>query len=219
VPRYASTWNLPAWSVSIEFAAYLVFPFLMPAVLAVRRARVAVALAVLSVAVFVVGCIATGHHTPDLILKAGIVRMVAEFGAGCLLCRAMALGLRVPPLPAWLAIAAAALAIAALNASPFLAIPAFMLLLLLCMQGSPLGGLLFGNRISLFLGDISYSIYLVHWPLIVGFMHVLPGHWGIGVAVALIPVSYVSYRLVELPSRRWGRRAAARLIAPLPAPI
>jgi peptidoglycan/LPS O-acetylase OafA/YrhL len=219
VPRYASTWNLPAWSISIEFAAYLVFPFLIQAVLAVRRAWLAVSLALLGVALFAAGCIATGHHDPNLILKAGFVRMAAEFGAGCLLCRAAALGLRVPPLAGWLAIAAVGVAIAALHASAFLAIPAFMLLLLLAMQGDEASERLFGNRISLFLGDVSYSIYLVHWPLIVGFVHALPGHWRMGVAAALIPVSYVSHRIVEVPSRRWGRRAAARLITPAPAPI
>jgi peptidoglycan/LPS O-acetylase OafA/YrhL len=218
VPRYASTWNLPAWSISIEFAAYLVFPFLMPAVLAIKRAWLAVALAVLGVALFAAGCIATGHQDPNLILKAGFIRMAAEFGAGCLLCRAMFLGLRVPPRAAWLATAALTLAIT-LHASPFLAVPGFMLLLLLSMQGDAACDRLFGNRISLFLGEISYSIYLVHWLLIVGFMHALPGHWRISVAAALIPVSYASNRLVELPSRKWGRRAAARLIASLPAPI
>jgi peptidoglycan/LPS O-acetylase OafA/YrhL len=219
VPRYAGTWNLPAWSISIEFAAYLVFPFLMPAMGAIRRAWLAAALALLGVALFAAGSIATGHYDPNLILKAGFIRMAAEFGAGCLLCRAFSLGLRLPARATWAGIAGIALAIWPLHGSGFVAIPGFMLLLLLSLQGDATSGRLFGNRISLFLGEISYSIYLVHWPLIVACMHAVPAHWRIAVAAALIPLSYASYRLVEKPSRKWGRRAASRLISPVPATI
>jgi len=73
-----------------------------------------------------------------------------------------------------------------------------------------------------FLGAISYSLYLLHNPLTgAGFnivRRVLPGGIatelvGLCVSVAIcIAVSYVAYRLVEVPSQRWSR--AIRLKRP-----
>ncbi len=208
VPRFSGTWNLPTWSISVEWAAYLVFPFLMRPVQAVRSPPLAMALGLAGIGVFAAGCMLTHHPDPNLILKAGFVRMAAEFLAGCLLCRAAALGLRVSAAAGWVVIAAIALSVWPLHQSPFLAIPGFMILLVLAMQGDRAMAVLFGNRVSLFLGDISYSIYMVHWPLIVLAMHFAPSAWKWGVAASLIPVATLSFRYVELPSRRWGRHLA-----------
>jgi peptidoglycan/LPS O-acetylase OafA/YrhL len=68
--------------------------------------------------------------------------------------------------------------------------------------------------VSLFLGDISYSIYMVHWPLIVLAMHFAPSAWKWAVAASLIPAAALSFRYVELPSRRWGRHLAGALGRP-----
>ncbi len=70
------------------------------------------------------------------------------------------------------------------------------------------------------LGTISYSLYLVHLPIIIVLKHVLgdlrsaPVHTQIGVGVAflvlLLPASRLTYRFVELPLQRVGRRLAAQ---------
>ncbi len=63
-----------------------------------------------------------------------------------------------------------------------------------------------------FLGDVSYSVYLWHWPIIV----VLPYatgtalHWPtkLGILAATIPLSWASKKWVEDPPQRWSRLAS-----------
>ena len=66
-------------------------------------------------------------------------------------------------------------------------------------------GKLLSNPASVFIGFISYSLYLVHWPLIVfyAFTRLAPltqtEKWGL--VVASIILSYVLYVLIETPFR------------------
>jgi peptidoglycan/LPS O-acetylase OafA/YrhL len=67
------------------------------------------------------------------------------------------------------------------------------------------------NRSMQFLGDTSYSLYLVHWPLVVWiqreFEEVSPLVMGGGIAASMA-LAYGSYRFVETPFRKRGDRAA-----------
>jgi peptidoglycan/LPS O-acetylase OafA/YrhL len=86
------------------------------------------------------------------------------------------------------------------------------------------------------LGEISYSIYLVHWPvftalaLLVGAVHGTPlAAKGsklealalLGVALpAILGLATLTYRYIEVPSRRWlTRRMPSRLGAVAPVRI
>jgi peptidoglycan/LPS O-acetylase OafA/YrhL len=66
----------------------------------------------------------------------------------------------------------------------------------------------------LYLGKVSYSLYLVHMPVLLAVMHLFYGSWPnwllicTGVALAMA-ISEVFNRLVEKPSQRLGRVAAA----------
>jgi peptidoglycan/LPS O-acetylase OafA/YrhL len=67
------------------------------------------------------------------------------------------------------------------------------------------------TRPLLFLGRISYSLYLYHFTVLLTLVHLLNGRWPLplilGVAAATsIPVSALAYNLVEAPSIRWARR-------------
>ncbi|MGU3646374.1 acyltransferase family protein [Microbacterium sp. C23T] len=61
-------------------------------------------------------------------------------------------------------------------------------------------------RGMVFLGTISYSLYLVHWPALVLPGTALPGElplWmTLGIAIACVPAAWLLYRLVEDPVRR-----------------
>jgi len=71
------------------------------------------------------------------------------------------------------------------------------------------------------IGDLSYGIYLWHWPLLVLAMAVLRGSTttavvpvpiGIGVLAVTLAASALSYRFVETPVRRHGFRASLRAL-------
>lgn len=61
------------------------------------------------------------------------------------------------------------------------------------------------SRVAQWLGDRSYSIYLWHWPVIVGlsYFELLAHPWWVtaGIAIALL-LGHCSYAWVEVPSRR-----------------
>lgn len=90
-----------------------------------------------------------------------------------------------------------------------------------CILGgtkSPLARVMVGNRLASGIGLISYSVYLVHWPLIVFHEYVsgqkAAGLVAIGIGVASFGLGFLMYRYVEQPCRRFrwsnpGTAAAA----------
>ncbi|MGF3026458.1 acyltransferase family protein [Methylobacterium aquaticum] len=242
------SWNFPSWSIAVEFWASIV---LAATVLAVGpRARLVFAGFVL------LGAVALWSLSPRtlfVIQNWGIVRCLFDMFLGCL-----AYTMRAPlRLPRPAATAAEILAV--------LALPALVLLL---PQG-PVGygaSLVFAAAIALFshqrgavsglararlpqcLGRWSFSIYLLHLPVIQVFttaMHyvaqrtglphtVMLGHdpyldVGTGAAnlaaaaalvVVTVPLAALTYRVIERPSLAWFRRNDARLAAidPVPPP-
>jgi peptidoglycan/LPS O-acetylase OafA/YrhL len=76
------------------------------------------------------------------------------------------------------------------------------------------------NRPMQFLGDTSYSLYLVHWPLVVFIQRDFPEVSPLLIAGAIatsVALAYVSYRFVETPFRTRGGRTTpvATLLAHL----
>lgn len=79
---------------------------------------------------------------------------------------------------------------------------------------------LFGNRLMRFLGNISYSMYLWHVPVI-GTLKLFPKLQEIGAhrnsillglcTIVLIFISWLSWRFIELPGIAWGRRLTRNL--------
>ena len=82
-------------------------------------------------------------------------------------------------------------------------------------RGSSWAKWVFGNKVMRFFGDISYSLYLWHLPL-VGALKLFPQLQEIGAGrhtisfaictVVLTVVSWLSWRFVELPGIAWGKR-------------
>jgi peptidoglycan/LPS O-acetylase OafA/YrhL len=144
-----------------------------------------------------------------------------ELGAGALLA------LLAPRPLAWLGpVGLAGLGVAAVVITPHTAVPGYALvlpvaatvaLLATCGEG-PVPRLALSNPPIRYVGRISYSLYLWHWPVIV-LAAALPGGTSaaakaLELALALL-LSVASYHLVEEPFRR--RRGAARLSVLAPA--
>lgn len=71
-------------------------------------------------------------------------------------------------------------------------------------------------RAMVFLGSISYSLYLVHWPALIiptqvgGVERQLPLWATLLIAVACVPVAWALYRWVERPAQSWRPLASSR---------
>lgn len=213
--------NPSAWSISVEFANYLLFPWLVPVL---ARARRLAPLAVVAGAV--------------LVALAGDWRLgrgIGEFMMGC----AAFYAARDYPVRwgAWLS--------GPLFAAPFLlagwtgdlphwqvatCLTAAVLLLSRGAATDPFNRLC-ASRLMVFFGEISYSVYLLQWFIWVGWKHVLaklplfaahPYLMVSAAALTIIAASSLSYYAFENPSRRWLRanlgRSDQSLAAPSAAP-
>jgi peptidoglycan/LPS O-acetylase OafA/YrhL len=214
---------LHTWSLAVEEQFYLGWPLLLLLLftrLATRTARITVtALAALSFAVSVVGV----HRWPE-------ATFYLPFGRGWELILGAALPLGIVPAPkgrlAREACGGAGLALIALAfvairpETPFPGAAALLPCLgaLLVVAGGENGSSLVGGLLSLrplvFIGTISYSLYLWHWPILLlqKVMSLVPGS-DVGKAVKVevfllsILVASLSWWLVERPFRRGYRGA------------
>jgi peptidoglycan/LPS O-acetylase OafA/YrhL len=220
-------WNSPTWSLSAEWFAYLTFPFLVLLILRLRSRLITALLAfgLLGILVFIFEL--DGRLSPDAVGTFGMVRMMCEFTAGTLLWRVAYLDCRLPSFAGL--VAAALLAIGAIiDNAAFIALPAFGIFILLAATGCGLTYRVLAHPISILLGNISYSVYLIHYiPLDVLHWAVEPiaPKWiwilcqSLFVPVTLV-ISYGIYRWFEMPAKRLlnlGLQSGGRPSVPLKA--
>lgn len=199
-------WNDPAWSISCELAAYLLFPLLVRAI-DWRRVPLAALCAVAAALLLALHGAMRGAPTLGTdIPRFGLVRCLAEFGAGTILA---AIFLRRPPLVAPVAIGVIAAIGWALGAPETLVAPATFAALLLALAltaGRPRHPL--EGRLLHGLGEISYATYLAHFLLWKAFRIPLaapvlgPGLIAVYLLLLLV-ASVVLYRWVERPAQRF----------------
>lgn len=224
------TWNVPAWSISCELAAYLLFPLLAMAVDWKRLPTAALIGAALAFAAAIYAVFAAMGATVlgQFILQIGVLRCLGEFAIGTIMC---ALWLRWRDAPARPAIGAAAIGAALLAAyaagviPQIAALPAvFAALVLVLALTSGMRGNPFESAPVHYLGEISYATYLGHWMLWMGFkmvfIHDFAMSWPLfALFVAMVlGASALLYHFVERPAQRWiNGLALPRRLAPEPA--
>jgi peptidoglycan/LPS O-acetylase OafA/YrhL len=217
-------WNIPAWSISTEFAAYLLFPLL---VFGLKRLAQWGTPVIFGVSVFLLlglHALFSGFGAQSLgqnIAEIGVYRCILEFSLGLVLghCFLLARGQiqRISQfafilLMVWLAIS---FLVGGSNARDYWVAPAaFALLIVVFLDDDNLIARLFGARIPYYLGEISYSTYLVHY-FVKDWVKFLSPQLGIGqffiYIVCVFVLSVVLYRQVETRCRVMLYQRLARL--------
>jgi peptidoglycan/LPS O-acetylase OafA/YrhL len=213
------------WSLSAEWAAYLIFPLLVMLAL-FSRSRTALGIAALTVVAFVAIALLTGTdgqiHSGPLDAYDGatcepLLRCLGGFLLGMLAFRVA----QSPRMPGWLCGDAATGAIAVLlvaglaaDLHDLLILPLFPLLLLGFFRNQGCVGRLVGCRPVHWLGVVSYSIYLVHPYLVLPkrdleslaqiWLPASGADFGASVAsyAAMLLASWATFYFVEEPGRR-----------------
>ncbi len=216
---------LMTWSLGVEEQFYLAVPLLMAVVARMRSRWVLAAIAAGSLGSFVFAGVMAGHHPMATFYL--LPARAWELGAGVALAVYETTRQRKTASRLWIAIGgvvALGLMIAAivahrveLTASAWAVLPAVAgAALAIAVPGSWINRRLLSTPPLRFVGKISYSWYLWHWPLL-ALMHILCGGAIPAVreaeTVALsFALAAVSYFLIEQPFRR-STQPAARMLA------
>ena len=213
-----AAFNHPSWSISAEWFAYLTFPVFAAVAWRMRdRPWIAVAVTAAFVpAIYLVFQAEAGFPLTQATIQWGALRIVPCFAYGC----ALYLLYRRAPLarPAALAaVSALALAASAALSAPDALIVVLAGLMILGLAGIPNGRAgIMASAPAVYLGEISYSVYMVCIPVKLVAVTVAARLTGAGDAglwwpvwlalVLMVPVVAAgTYHLVERPARGWFR--------------
>ena len=204
--------NPPSWSIGIELACYLAFPVLIATLRPLRSRFAQVALVAL---LLVAEALVQIRYSGEIRGIGALARGFAGFLLGMAIWR-LASQMRVGTTLLTIGEAASlggALAAGFLGRAEL--VPLFFALLLFCLffDAGAVARLL-RRPFWLWLGHISFSIYLVHFLVISVAITWLPArlmpiHGGIGrtlwdllLIAAVLGFSHLTYRLIEVPGRR-----------------
>ena len=215
-------WNHPSWSISAEWFAYLAFPlFAWPAWKLRARPWLAVAATLAFLALVELGFSQlAGFPLTRATIAWGALRIVPCFAYGC------AIHLLWRSIPLWnarLAAAGGAVALmavaacAAVQGPDVVSIALFGALILALAGLSRSGSPLLASRLGVYLGEVSFSLYMVCIPWMLVFTRAAQklAHIGDGpmpwwlwalMAAGVVPAAMAVHHLVERPARS-GMRA------------
>ena len=218
------TWNYVSWSIAAEWWTYLIAVGLFPLLNRGRRWRAWLAACVCLVALYLLAARA-GRGRLNVSSDYGYLRCLFEFTIGICVYRAYRVGAGASLLGRDASfVALSALVIGLLHGAPhdLLLVPAFALLILGAAYNQGRARWFLNLAPLRFLGDISYSVYMVHvfWMTVLwlGFVHWAhkPAKFGLSLPVlylwlfvllaVLLPSAALTYRYAELPARHLLRR-------------
>ncbi|MBK4348655.1 acyltransferase family protein [Lacisediminihabitans changchengi] len=209
------------WSLGIEEQFYLLWPVLLLGIFLLTRRRMprlTIIVAALAIASFAACLLLTATAQPLAFFS--LPARAWELAAGALVALLPLRQYRMTPALGWLGLAA--ILASAVLLGPDTVYPGWPALvpvagaMLVIAFGAQSGhgsvGRVLGIRPLVFVGAISYSLYLVHWPLLVlaherlGLDRPLPLALAVILGAAAVPLAYLLFRFVETPFRR--RRVA-----------
>ena len=236
------TWNVPAWSISAEFAAYLIFPLFA---FMFYRFKIGTPIVISALVIFIYCLLAfklsksngtTGLYNLDLTYDYGYLRGIAGFLAGGMIYQLYLKKIfYFLKADAFLVILFALLsACLHYGVTDLVFIPVFLLLVLSAAYNTGRVKRFLSNRFLQWLGDISYSVYLMQFPLmllVIGFLPYLGISWNgpyslhlpywqaalscILFLAVLIGISTLSFHYIERPFRKLinSKMRAMRMIS------
>ena len=165
IPIHES-WNVPAWSISCEWAAYLLFPAIILSKAVTRSSCLTITtggLAILTMASFLQSVHANGNN------QYGLIRIAGEFVAGCSLChlfhsqvgRNWNWNLLIP-ISGVVTILLLGFVLPSFSLVPYWCVPFLALIIFGLAYHQCAYSRLLSTRLFLFGGHISYSLYMVH---------------------------------------------------------
>ena len=213
--------DTPGWSISVEWGAYLLFPLLCQFTIFGTKRCVGAAAALSLLSLLIISMIPKnalgqpGGPWGPLDIAQGLtlapaIRCMAGFTLGLVAHRlsrsksGVAVGGNGL---ASLLLTCALLIVLCVSGTDLVAVCLFPLLILSLSQDRGMVSRMLGSRTVYFLGEISYSIYLVHYPILRLIQQVpFPSDgmlWPTVVTLSFtIAVSVFTYYLVERPARR-----------------
>jgi peptidoglycan/LPS O-acetylase OafA/YrhL len=225
------TWNRPSWSISAEWAAYLLFPALCLAIARLSRWTLLISCLVLAACPMLLQ-LALGR-TLDLTYDWGAIRCILEFSFGIVLHRVWS-GMGSER-GRWLGhdafVGLCFVGILLTQHFPFMVrdgvtVVLFALLLVSLASNTGAASRVLGWAPLHWLGVVSYSVYMLHHLVLRATYAVLDvvGRPGTVASAVLIATAYVvvvvaasgaAYRWIEEPARRWLCRAFIRRRSPV----
>lgn len=213
--------NPSLWSLPVEMELYCMYPFFW---LAARAWGWAAAMS--GVALVSVGALA-GYHGGGRFLEGNFAMYWIIWCSGAWLRERCARGTLGRPPRAIVGLGAVALAggiVLTLEGVGGLANVgwggAYFVLLWACVSRPRLAGTGMWRMIGVAAGKISYSLYLMHFPVLMGLAAWWAAHGGerptnylmcLLACAATLPVACLFYRWVERPSHGWARNGASRV--------
>jgi peptidoglycan/LPS O-acetylase OafA/YrhL len=216
------SWNYPAWSISTEFMAYLAFPLLLPVVWGAGP-RLRLGLAGLLLGALVAFSYATGDYFNQWDGALAMLRCFDEFLLGCVAY--VTFGRNTGGILAsdWIAFPTLGLLLLLLQSDgPDIAVVLlFASLIVATVANDGRFVRLLNTRPLIWLGEISYSLYLIQDLIKYGTTELLSAA-GLGrqtqlslpasaalaaaMTVTCLMVATLTYRLVEAPARRYIKK-------------
>ncbi|GGF43465.1 acyltransferase [Microbacterium sorbitolivorans] len=226
------------WSLGVEEQFYLVWPWVMLGIVAIaarsgwraQRARrlTRTLIVALSLVSFVWALIET--QTNPTFAYFSTFSRAWELGIGAILAflPGLSLSLLVRRILAWAGLAGIALSIVVISESsslwpaPLALLPVLSTALVIVAgiyaseDEAAYGPWILTNRVATYLGDISYSLYLWHFPIAILGVTLLPAgskRYYLAAIVLTLALSIASFHLVENPARRatWFRWSGGRI--------
>ncbi|MGH8529172.1 MAG: acyltransferase family protein [Nevskiales bacterium] len=217
-----NTWNVPAWTVSADVFCYALFPVLILWGLVNRSAWVTIAVALGSFALLEV--LKSRKGILDYTYNFGILRCFPSFVIGCILYGAPRKWMQScgPWMREFVPVASLSVVVLGfwLGADDMAMICAMIFMVLGFAENRSRVVRWFSVKPLRYLGDLSYSIYLVHQPMIIaivlwlvssedavaGYLKASPYLLVGATYVLIVVVSHYTYRHVELPAQRWLKK-------------